>query len=131
MTWRLPRKQFDEQKGDANRKARKAIVKKGPPPGILAYDGGTAIGWNGVFLAEVARIAGPAKAGQLTGATAVFTFAGPMLGPSLFSLILLLTSSYAAAFCTMGVFTAIGGALLLRDAHHEHARLRQQIDSAL
>ncbi|MDF3074797.1 MAG: transporter [Alphaproteobacteria bacterium] len=98
---------------------------------LLIAFGGTAIGWNGVFLAEVARIAGPDKAGQLTGATAVFTFAGPMLGPSLFSLILLLTSSYAAAFCTMGVFTAIGGLLLLRDARHEHASLRQTMDSAL
>jgi MFS family permease len=98
---------------------------------LLIAFGGTAIGWNGVFLAEVARIAGPAKAGQLTGATAVFTFAGPMLGPSLFSLILLLSSSYAVAFCTMGVFTAIGGLLLLADARHEHAHLRQRIDSAL
>jgi MFS family permease len=98
---------------------------------LLILFGGTAIGWNGVFLAEVARIAGPAKAGQLTGATAVFTFAGPMLGPSLFSLILLLSSSYAVAFCTMGLFTAIGGLLLFQDARNEHAHLKQRIDSAL
>jgi MFS family permease len=98
---------------------------------LLILFGGTAIGWNGVFLAEVARIAGPQKAGELTGATAVFTFAGPLLGPSIFSSILLLTHSYAAAFCTMGFFTAIGGLLLIRDARHEHVRLRQVMDSAL
>lgn len=98
---------------------------------LMVFFGGTAIGWNGVFLAEVARLAGPAKAGEITGATAVFTFAGPLLGPSLFSLILLLTHSYAIAFCTMGVFTLIGAILLIRDARHEHASLRQVMESAL
>ena len=69
------------------------VDKSWPQEALLAlmvFFGGTAIGWNGVFLAEVARLAGPAKAGEITGATAVFTFAGPLLGPSLFSLILLL-----------------------------------------
>lgn len=52
MTWRLPRAQFNAQKGDDNRKAMKAIVKKGPPPGVLAYDGGRAIGWCAVAPRE-------------------------------------------------------------------------------
>ncbi|MGE0151228.1 MAG: MFS transporter [Reyranellaceae bacterium] len=98
---------------------------------LLVVFGATAIGWNGVFLAEVARTAGPAKAGELTGATAVFTFAGPLLGPSLFGLILLLTGSYAVAFGVMGGFTLVSGLLLFRDARNEHAILRQRIDSAL
>jgi MFS family permease len=98
---------------------------------LLVLFGGTAIGWNGVFLAEVARLAGPARAGEITGATAVFTFAGPLLGPSLFSLILLITQSYALAFCIMGLFTFISALLLIRDARHEHASLRQTMDSAL
>ena len=98
---------------------------------LVVLFGGTAIGWNGVFLAEVARIAGPARAGELTGATAVFTFAGPMLGPSLFGLLLLLFESYGIAFAVMGGFTLIGGLLLLKDARHEHASLRQVMESAL
>ncbi len=91
---------------------------------LVVIFGATAIGWNGVFLAEVARIAGPGRAGELTGATAVFTYAGPMLGPSLFSLLLLLSGSYGFAFVVMGGFTLIGGLLLLKDARAEHAALR-------
>src|SRR3954454_12233698 len=53
MTWRLPRSQFNEQKGDANRRAMKRIVAKGPPPGILAYDGKTPVGWRAVAPREV------------------------------------------------------------------------------
>lgn len=90
---------------------------------LVVVFGATAIGWNGVFLAEVARMAGPARAGELTGATAVFTYAGPMLGPSLFSLLLLVSGSYGFAFVVMGGFTLIGGLLLLKDARAEHAAL--------
>jgi GNAT superfamily N-acetyltransferase len=52
MTWRLPRKQFDEQKGERNRKAMKKIVDGGTSPGILAYEGKTPIGWCAVAPRE-------------------------------------------------------------------------------
>lgn len=45
MLWRLPRKEFDAQKGEGNRKAMRALVSKGVVPGILAFDGKRAIGW--------------------------------------------------------------------------------------
>ena len=48
MTWRLPRAQFEKQKGDGNRKAMKRIVDDGMSPGIIAYDGKTPIGWCAV-----------------------------------------------------------------------------------
>lgn len=98
---------------------------------IVIMFGGTGIGWNGVFLAEIARLAPPGRAGEITGGTAMFTFAGPLLGPALFGLILLLSGSYGVAFCTMGSFTLLAGLLLIRDARHEHARLTQRMDSAL
>lgn len=45
MLWRLPRKQFESQKGDGNREAMKALVESGEVPGLLAYRDGQPIGW--------------------------------------------------------------------------------------
>ncbi len=48
MWWRLPRAQYNREKGDGNRKALKRLVERGEVPGILAYRGGTAVGWCSV-----------------------------------------------------------------------------------
>ena len=48
MTWRLPAAQFERDKGARNRAALRRLVEAGPPPGILAYDGDTPIGWCAV-----------------------------------------------------------------------------------
>jgi GNAT superfamily N-acetyltransferase len=48
MLWRLPRKQFDAQKGEGNRKAMKAIVDSGTMPGLLGYFDGQPVGWCAV-----------------------------------------------------------------------------------
>ena len=45
MLWRLPRKQFESQKGAGNRKAMKALVDAGETTGLLAYADGQAVGW--------------------------------------------------------------------------------------
>jgi GNAT superfamily N-acetyltransferase len=45
MLWRLSRKQFESQKGEANKHSMKAIVDSGEVPGILAYHDTKAIGW--------------------------------------------------------------------------------------
>lgn len=45
MFWRLPRKQFELQKGAGNKRAMKSLVDSGEVPGIMAYHHGQAIGW--------------------------------------------------------------------------------------
>lgn len=45
MWWRLKRSTFNEQKGEKNKAAFKAIVDSGEEPGILAYANGSPIGW--------------------------------------------------------------------------------------
>ena len=60
--------------------------------------GATAVGWNGVFLAEVARLAPEGRVAFLTGGTQFFTFAGVLIGPPLFGAIASLTGSYGAGF---------------------------------
>ena len=63
----------------------------------------TAVGWNGIYLAEVARAVPIEKVGLATGGVLMFTFVGVMLGPSTFGAIVAMTGSYAAAFIAMDV----------------------------
>jgi GNAT superfamily N-acetyltransferase len=44
MYWRIG-SAYTRRPRDQNRKALKAIVKKGPPPGLLVFDGELAVGW--------------------------------------------------------------------------------------
>jgi GNAT superfamily N-acetyltransferase len=48
MWWRLKRSKFEVQKGEANRRAMKAIVESGEVPGLLAYVQGKAVAWCSV-----------------------------------------------------------------------------------
>jgi MFS family permease len=74
--------------------------------------GATAIGWNGVYLGEVARLAPPGRAGQATGGCLFFTFVGVVVIPFLFGWLQRVTGSYAACFAAAGV-VCIAVALLL------------------
>lgn len=53
MFWRLTRKQWDAQRGDANRQALREIVNAGgAAPGILAYLGKEPVGWCAIAPRE-------------------------------------------------------------------------------
>ena len=69
---------------------------------VCALFGMTAIGWNGVQLAEVARHSPRGKAGAITGASGFVTFAGVVVGPPMFALLAALTGSYAIGFVAIG-----------------------------
>ena len=82
---------------------------------VCALYGATAIGWNGVQLAEIARHAPAGQAGAITGASGFITFAGVMFGPPAFALLATLTGSYRIGFAVFGtVCLACGAALLMR-----------------
>lgn len=48
MYWRLAAKDWGAGKGEGNRQALEALVRAGPPPGLLAYRGATPVGWCAV-----------------------------------------------------------------------------------
>ena len=48
MFWKLRRSEFEQQKGEANRREQNAIVDSGKIPGILAYSNGEPVGWCAV-----------------------------------------------------------------------------------
>ena len=52
MLWRLTRKEFERQKGEANRQAMKIIVESGNIPGILAYSQKQPVAWCSVAPRE-------------------------------------------------------------------------------
>ncbi len=78
--------------------------------------GASAIGWNGVFLAEVVRIAPPGTAGSATGASLATTYAGVVFLPTVFWLIVHFSGSYAVAFVAVGCFTLWRGSYFFRRA---------------
>jgi MFS family permease len=64
--------------------------------------GATAIGWNGVQLAEVARNAPADEVGAITGAAGFITFGGVVAGPPTFALIAAMTGGYRTGFAVFG-----------------------------
>jgi predicted GNAT family acetyltransferase len=48
MWLRIPRSEWDALGKDGRKRRFAAIAKKGPPPGLLAYEGDIAIGWVAV-----------------------------------------------------------------------------------
>ena len=81
---------------------------------LSAVFGATAVGWNGVYLSEVAHIAPPGRAAAATGASLALTYAGVMVLPAMFWAIVAIGGSYAAAFIATGLLTLWRGCLLLR-----------------
>ncbi len=78
--------------------------------------GASAIGWNGVYLAEVVRNAPQGTAGSATGASLAMTYAGVVFLPTVFWLIVHLSGSYPAAFVAAGLFTLWRGSYFFRRA---------------
>jgi GNAT superfamily N-acetyltransferase len=48
MFWRIPRKEFDSNKGSKNKRALQQIVADGGKPGVIAYLGKQPMGWCAV-----------------------------------------------------------------------------------
>jgi GNAT superfamily N-acetyltransferase len=52
MFWRVPRKEFDSNKGSGNKRAFKKVITSGAKPGVLAYLGKEPVGWCAVAPRE-------------------------------------------------------------------------------
>jgi MFS family permease len=81
---------------------------------LLSLFGASAIGWNGVYLAEVAREAPAGQASLATGGTLAFTFLGVVMGPPVFGALTAASGSYRSGFLGVAVALVLCLALLLR-----------------
>ena len=80
---------------------------------IVALLGASAIGWNGVYLATVARQAPPRQAGVATGGTLLFTFMGVVCGSPAFGALAGASGSYRIAFAALALPAALALGLLV------------------
>lgn len=75
---------------------------------VLALFGVSAVGWNGVFMAEIARLAPEGKIGSATGGVLVPVFIGVILGPILFAGVQHMLGGYAVSFVAMAIVSLMG-----------------------
>jgi len=87
-----------------------------PPLAIYALAvvfGATAVGWNGVMLAEIARLAPAGNVGQVTGTVGVITFGGVVAGPPLFAALSATAGSTRVGFAAVAMISGLSGAAFL------------------
>jgi MFS family permease len=89
---------------------------------VLFVFGASAVGWNGVYLAEVARQAPAGMAGVATGGTLAITFLGNVLGPPTFGAVSSLFGSYRAGFAALAVPLCVCAFVLWRTTREVTAR---------
>jgi MFS family permease len=70
--------------------------------------GSTASGWNGAFMAEVARLSPRKEVPTATAGSLVFVNVGKMIGPILFTTAWFMTGSYGLVFAMLAVPAAAG-----------------------
>ncbi|MDP2241358.1 MAG: MFS transporter [Burkholderiales bacterium] len=81
---------------------------------VCAVYGASVIGWNGVYIAEIARVAPEGNVAIATGASLAVTYLGAVVSPFLFWLIVSQTGSYAAAFGLAALATLAAAVTLMR-----------------
>jgi MFS family permease len=67
--------------------------------------GGCALGWNGLYMSEVARLAPDGRIGEATGGAQFFFFAGAMAVPPAFGLLVELSGGYDIPFAVIAVMS--------------------------
>jgi MFS family permease len=90
---------------------------------VCGIFGSFAIGWNGVFLAEVAGLVKHENAGTVTGGALFFTFCGIIFGLPFFSFIVDFFNSYSLGFIFLGILTAICGFIITFQKIEFHKRI--------
>ena len=77
--------------------------------------GATAVGWNGVHLSEIARLAPPGEAASATGGSLALTFSGVVFSPLLVWGAVGAGLGYGPGFALVGLLTLWRGLALLRE----------------
>jgi len=93
------------------------VTAQWPYVGVMALAivfGACTLGWNGVYIAELARAAPDGAVAQATGASLSFAYSGAVVVPPLFALVQGLSGSYAVAFGLLAGLAAAGVASLRR-----------------
>ena len=82
--------------------------------GLAIVLGACTLGWNGVYVAELARTAPEERVAQATGASLMFAYSGAVLVPPLFALLHALSASYVLPFTMLALLAGAGAVSLAR-----------------
>lgn len=80
--------------------------------GVLICYGAAALGWNGVYLAEVAHAAPADQIPRVTGASLFFTYGGVLVGPPAFAALQAAVGSYTVTYALAAAPAIVGMVLL-------------------
>jgi len=81
---------------------------------ISAVIGFVGVSWNGVFLAEVARLAPEGRVSEATAGTTLLTFLGYVAAPAAFTAAIPALGGYGPCFLAIAVLPLVSVAVLLR-----------------
>ena len=88
-----------------------AVMPEGTPFGrvvlLAAAAGFLAASWNGIYLAEVARLVPPAAVAEATAGSTLLIFLGYLAGPAAFALLVAASGSWTIPF--VGIALQLGG----------------------
>ena len=93
---------------------------------VLCALGFSAAGWNGVLMAEAARLAAPGRVGEAAGGVLAVAFAGVVVGPSLLGLVFSATGSYALGFALLALLPLAGAVIAWATGRREAAAAGQR-----
>lgn len=74
--------------------------------------GTTSTSWNGVYLAEIARLAPAGRIGDATAGSTILTFGGYLVAPILFAIAVPVVGSYGACFAALAVVALLAVPML-------------------
>ncbi len=80
--------------------------------GVATVVTSTALGWQGVLLSEIARLAPPGQVGPATGGVLSFSSVGQVVLPLVYSGLLALTGSYSYGFMAVAIPALAVGVML-------------------
>ncbi len=83
--------------------------------------GATAVGWNGVYLSEIARLSPASAVSAVTGSAMCITFAGVVVGPALFSALHGPLGGYARGYWLLVAFSLAGAGCVAAARRGTHA----------
>lgn len=87
---------------------------------LCVASGFLAASWNGISMAEVARVSPPDRVGEVTAGTTLFIFLGYLAGPSIFAALVSFTGSWTvpmvAIAAQLGLVAALVSLVLYRRA---------------
>jgi predicted MFS family arabinose efflux permease len=72
-----------------------------------------AVGWNGLYVAEIARRSPPGRAGTTTGGASVWNFGGILAGPAVFATVYRGIGSYSGTYVLLSLVGLAGSVFIM------------------